>query len=82
MHSGQASVKANDSRRWKPRDSEETHLETVILTWMVSHPDRFPSAEQEQEQNWAKDDWRGTGTARIIGVFWYTLQLELPDLDI
>lgn len=47
---------------------------------MVSHPDRSSSAEQEQEQNWANDDWRGTGTARIIGVFWYTLQLELPDL--
>lgn len=48
---------------------------------MVSHPDRSASAEQEQEQNWAKEDQRGTGTDRITGVFWNTLQHELPDLD-
>lgn len=44
-------------------------------------PDRSASAEQEQEQNWAKEDQRGTGTDRITGVFWNTLQHELPDLD-
>lgn len=67
---------------WKPRESVETRVETVTLTWTVSHPDRSLSTEQEQEQNWAKEDRRGIRTARIIGVFWYTVQRELPDSDI
>lgn len=60
----------------------ETHLETVILSWIVRHPDRWSAAEQEQKQNWAKEDQRGTGTATTIGVVTRRLQSELPDLDI
>ena len=62
--------------------SVETHLETVILSWIDNHPDRWSAAEQEQEQNSAKEDQRGTGTARTIGVVTRRPQSELPDLDI
>lgn len=73
-------MKASDSRHWKLRDvSGDSFGNSDSL--MDSHPDRWSAAEQEQEQNWAKEDQRGTGTARTIGVV-IRRQSELPDLDI
>lgn len=81
MHSGRASVKANTAEAGSSKKCSGDSFGHSDSHIMVSHPDRSASAEQEQEQNWAKEDQRGTGTDRITGVFWNTLQHELPDLD-
>lgn len=49
------------SRGWKLREIQWRLIWKQCFS-RNSHPDRRSSAEQEQEQNWAKEDQRGTGT--------------------
>lgn len=72
VHSGQASVKANTAEAGSSEKFSGDSLGNSDSHITVSHPDRSSSVEQEQEQNWAKEGQRGTGTERITGVFWYT----------